>query len=70
MTEHPMAQPWLSWQPIGTFPQDGETYLADNNEVDGGFVQAVFWDDGRLHVSDAHISYAPGFFTRWAKVPR
>lgn len=67
---HPMSEPWLDWEPIATFPQDGEPYLADNERV--GFQQVVFWDDddGRLHVPDASISYAPEFFTRWAAIPQ
>ncbi len=64
------ASPWVDWQPIKTFPQDGDVYLADDERVDGGFPQVVFWDDdGRLHVLDAGISYMPDFFTRWAKIP-
>lgn len=66
---HPMSEPWLQWEPISTFPQDGEAYLANNEDVDGGFPQVVYWDVGRLHVSDAGISYAPGFFTHWAAIP-
>ena len=66
---HPMSEPWLDWQPIETFPCDGEAYLADDDRVEGGFPQVVFWDDGRLHVSDAGIAYSPGFFTHWAKIP-
>jgi hypothetical protein len=50
---HPMSEPWLKWEPIETFPRDGEAYLADDDRVAGGFPQVVFWDDdGRLHVSD------------------
>ncbi len=65
MDMHPMSEPWLNWQPIKTFPQDGEAYLATND----GFPQVVFWDVGRLYVPDASISYMPEFFTHWAKIP-
>jgi hypothetical protein len=27
---HPMSEPWLKWEPIETFPRDGEAYLADD----------------------------------------
>lgn len=65
-----MSEPWLDWQPIDTFPRDGETYLAVNNRVQGGFPQAVSWEVvGRLSVEDAQISYNPRFFTHWARIP-
>jgi len=66
-----LSKPWLHWQPIDTFPHDGEAYLADDERVQGNFPQVVFWDedDGRLHVPDGGISYAPDFFTRWAVIP-
>jgi len=68
---HPMSEPWLDWQPIDTFPQDGEVYFATDNRVDGGFPQAVFWEPSnrRLWVPDADLSYSPGFFTHWARIP-
>lgn len=57
-----------AWQPIETFPQDGEAYLASDNRVQGGFPQVVYWDDWRLHVPDAGISYPPTFFTHWKRI--
>lgn len=66
---HPMSEPWLQWEPIATFPRDGEAYLADDDRVDGGFPQVVFWDDGALCVSDTETKYSLGFFTHWAKIP-
>lgn len=65
---HDAAQQDGAWQPIETFPQDGEAYLAADGRVLGGFPQVVYWDDGRLHVSDASISYAPGAFTHWKAI--
>jgi hypothetical protein len=59
------------WQPIETFPRDGECYLATDNRVDGGFPQVVFLDEdtGRLSVPDARIGYSPAFFTHWMPLP-
>lgn len=58
------------WQPIETFPRDGEAYLATDNRVEGGFPQVVYWEDtGRLAVPDAQISYVPHFFTHWMPLP-
>lgn len=58
-----------AWQPIESFPQDGEDYLATDNRVQDGFPQVVYWDDWRLHVPDAGISYMPDFFTHWRPLP-
>lgn len=68
---HPMSEPWLLWEPIATFPEDGEDYLADDDRVAGGFPQVVYFDNetGRLHVNDCGISYVKEFFTRWARIP-
>jgi hypothetical protein len=43
---HPMSEPWLDWQPIETFPRDGEGYLAIDDRVQGGFPSVVYWDKG------------------------
>lgn len=66
---HPMSEPWLDWQPIESFPKDGEGYLAIDDRVQGGFPSVVYWNKGRMHVSDAEISYSEGFFTHWARIP-
>lgn len=58
------------WQPISTFPRDGETYLATNNCVEGGFSQVVYWERDRLAVQDVGISYDPAFFTHWMSIPK
>jgi hypothetical protein len=65
-----MSEPWLDWQSIETFPRDGEAYLATDDRVEGGFPQVVCWEViGRLSVPDADITYAPHFFTHWARIP-
>lgn len=55
------------WQPIETFPENEECYLACCDRVAGGFYQVVYWDSEtrRLRVDDANISYDRGFFTHW-----
>lgn len=65
----PPSEPWLNWQPMTTFPSDGNPYLAIDDRVNGGFPQIVFWDEGALRVSDAKIVYGVRFFTHWARVP-
>ena len=67
---HPMSEAWLDWQPIATFPDDGDGYLAIDNRIDDGFPQVVFWDDGNLHVTDSSIIYSKPFFTHWARIPK
>lgn len=67
---HPMAEPWLDWQPVETFPQDGNSYLATDGRVCDGFPQVVYFENGRLCVPDSGICYAAAFFTHWAKIPR
>lgn len=69
MGAHPMSEPWLDWQPISTFPKDGDGYLAVDSRVLDGFPQIVFWDEGALHVPDAEIAYNEHFFTHWARIP-
>jgi len=69
-TPTPQTQPWLDWQPIATFPKDGETCLAANMNVKEGFFQGVYYnEDGRLQIQDTEISYIPEFFTHWTKIP-
>lgn len=58
----------LDWQPIASFPRDGNKYLATCDEIAGGFPQVVYYDDGRLHVPDARISYGIEFFSHWARI--
>jgi hypothetical protein len=61
----------MNWQPIETFPKDEDDFFATDDRVSGGFTQVVYWnpDTGRLHVPDAQISYAWGFFTHWMPRP-
>lgn len=73
---HPMSEPWLSWQPMATFPRDGEGYLVWDDRKLGGDPEVVFWDDEAkgagigwcLATSDGP-TYHVETFTHWAKIP-
>lgn len=70
---HPMADPWLDWQPMETFPRDGEGYLVWDDRKMGGCPEVVFWDDAAttgwcLATSDGP-SYHRETFTHWARIP-
>ncbi len=60
------------WQPIETFPRDGNGYLVcDARTLDSH--EVVFWDDEEktgwcLHTSDGP-SYHPATFTHWMPLP-
>lgn len=73
---HPMSQPWLNWQPMSTFPRDGEGYLVWNDRVMGGNPEVVFWDDEAPKASDGWClqtddgpAYHVAAFTHWAAIP-
>jgi hypothetical protein len=69
-------RPWLHWQPMATFPQDGESYLVWNDRVLGGNPEVVFWEEesilfesGRCLATSDGPTYHVANFTHWAKVP-
>lgn len=72
---HPMSEPWLDWQPMSTFPRDGNGYLVCDDRTMDNF-EAVFWDDEAtnahsgwcLSTSDGP-TYHVETFTHWARVP-
>lgn len=71
---HPMSEPWLDWQPMATFPRDGNGYLVWDDRKMGGDPEVVFWNDGVrsggrcLATSDGPI-YHVETFTHWARIP-
>ncbi|QPF81705.1 hypothetical protein IC762_12475 [Bradyrhizobium genosp. L] len=62
------------WQPIETFPRDGEAYLVCDDRLLDGFHQVVFWDDDndetewRLATSDGPTFHIRAF-THWKRLP-
>lgn len=62
------------WRTMGSFPADGECYLATDARVAGGHSQVVWCDhevgpsDG-LYVKDVSLCYPHGFFTHWMPLP-
>lgn len=68
-----LAQPWLRWEPIETFPRDGDGYLVCNDRVIGGNCEVVFFDDeattGWCFATMDGPNYHPETFTHWARIP-
>ena len=70
---HPMSEPWVNWQPISTFPRDGEAYLVCDNRIMGGDHEVVWFDDevktGWCLATSDGPHYHIDKFTHWAKLP-
>lgn len=68
------ALPAGSWQPMETFPRDGESYLVCDRRILDGFQQVVFFDDEAKNRWCLSTSDGPTFhfdaFTHWMKLPR
>lgn len=71
MVDHPMAQPWVGWQPIETARKDETRILVANADevataqfTNGRFIISpmVAYDDGML----AGLDFVP---THWAPCP-